>query len=201
VNFLSNQYFENNNNLKKETREILFYYRGNKILLTTNTGIFSKSYVDFGTQQLLKNINLTQGTTSVLDVGCGYGVIGITIAKTYEFSKVDMIDINSRAVEITKENIIKNNVNNASCFISNIYENIVSQYDLIVSNPPIRAGKQVVHSILADAYQHLNIGGSIIVVIQKKQGAPSTMKKLKEVFGNVTVVDREKGYYILKSIK
>jgi len=198
---LSNQYFENNNNLKKETREILFYYRGNKILLTTNTGIFSKSYVDFGTQQLLKNINLTQGTTSVLDVGCGYGVIGITIAKTYEFSKVDMIDINSRAVEITKENIIKNNVNNASCFISNIYENIVSQYDLIVSNPPIRAGKQVVHSILADAYQHLNIGGSIIVVIQKKQGAPSTMKKLKEVFGNVTVVDREKGYYILKSIK
>lgn len=201
MNFLSNQYFENNNNLKKETREILFYYRGNKILLTTNTGIFSKSYVDFGTQQLLKNINLTQGTTSVLDVGCGYGVIGITIAKTYEFSKVDMIDINSRAVEITKENIIKNNVNNASCFISNIYENIVSQYDLIVSNPPIRAGKQVVHSILADAYQHLNIGGSIIVVIQKKQGAPSTMKKLKEVFGNVTVVDREKGYYILKSIK
>ena len=81
------------------------------------------------------------------------------------------------------------------------YENVVGTFDVIVSNPPIRAGKKVVFEILEKAFDFLNENGELIVVIQKKQGAPSAQKKMNEVFGNCEIIKRDKGYFILKSIR
>ena len=84
---------------------------------------------------------------------------------------------------------------------SDVYENVHDTYDLVISNPPIRAGKKVVSAIISGSYDHLNKGGRLVIVIQKKQGAPSAKKLMEDIFGNATVINREKGYYILQSYK
>ena len=123
------------------------------------------------------------------------------IAKANPTCEVELIDINEKAVNLAMENKIKNLVKNATIYVSNLYENVKNTFDVIVSNPPIRAGKVVVHAVVIDAYNYLNSSGEIYLVIQKKQGAASLEKKLLEVFGNVEVVNKKNGYFILKSIK
>ncbi len=114
---------------------------------------------------------------------------------------VEMVDVNNRALELAKKNAVNNDVNNVNIHESSCYENVNGQFASIISNPPIRAGKEVVHTILADAHNLLVPGGELWIVIQKKQGAPSAMKKMEEVFGNCEVIERTKGYYILMSKK
>ena len=114
---------------------------------------------------------------------------------------VSMVDVNLRAIGLCELAIKENNVSNAKVFESNIYENITESDDLIVSNPPIRAGKSVVHGIILGAYEHLNDGGSMWCVIQKKQGAASAVKALQEVFKVVEIVEKDKGYEIIKATK
>ena len=115
---------------------------------------------------------------------------------------VEMIDVNQRAIDLAKRNAGRNQIENVAIHESNIYETVnETAYAAILSNPPIRAGKKVVHTILSDAYPLLTEGGTLTVVIQKKQGAPSAEKKMKEVFGNCTILTKDKGYYILQSIK
>ena len=139
--------------------------------------------------------------SSVLDVGCGYGTIGLAIAKGYPDLKVDMVDVNERAVSLTKNNIVYNNLRNVNAFVSDLYSKVTSTYDCIISNPPIRAGKKVVFGVVEEGYRYLNENGVIYVVIQKKQGAPSLFNKMNEVYGNAEIINKEKGYYIIKSVK
>lgn len=163
---------------------------------------FQKNTVDFGTRVLLETIdaNLDLDNKKILDMGCGYGPIGLSIAKAYPNSQIDMVDVNELALELAKKNAANNNINNVEIFKSSQYEDInETDYDLIITNPPIRAGKDVVHGILAGSKQHLNSGGSIVAVIQKKQGAPSAIKKLNEVFENCQTLNKKKGYFILQS--
>ena len=115
--------------------------------------------------------------------------------------KATLVDVNSRALDLAKKNADKNNIEVNGIFLSNIYDNVEGKFDAIISNPPIRAGKEVVHTILSDAYEHLNDDGHLTIVIQKKQGAPSAQKKMNAVFGNCEVVAKDKGYYILRSYK
>lgn len=139
---------------------------------------------------------------SILDVGCGYGPIGLSIAASYPEVTVEMTDINSRAVELAKENANTNGISNVVIYESDRFDRINSeQFAAILTNPPIRAGKKVVQEIFEHSYERLNSGGELWVVIQKKQGAPSAMEKLDELFGNVETVQKKKGYYILKSKK
>ena len=138
---------------------------------------------------------------TVLDVGCGYGTIGVTIAKIFPSINVTMVDVNKRAINLCELAIKENNLTNAAVLESNIYENITSTYDLIITNPPIRAGKQVVHGIILGSYDYLNDGGALWCVIQKKQGSPSAIKVLKETFKTVEVVQNDKGYQIIKAVK
>ncbi len=112
-----------------------------------------------------------------------------------------MVDVNERALELAKENAANNNVENIRIFQSNVYEKVDGQYAAILSNPPIRAGKHIVHEILGKAFDHLVPGGELWIVIQKKQGAPSALKKLEETFAEVEIVEKKKGYYIIKSKK
>lgn len=197
---MSNQYFENNPNIKSVPFYLDFYFYKHKLTFKSDNGVFSKHNVDFGTNLLLKNVTLNN-TDRLLDMGCGIGIMGISLAKMYPDIKVDMVDVNLRAIELVRENIISNGVGNAKVFESNTYSNITDEYNVIVTNPPIRAGKSVVHDIVLNGKNHLSNGGKIYVVIQKKQGAESCLKAMKEVYSSVDVIDKDKGYFIIKAIK
>ena len=132
-------------------------------------------------------------------MGCGYGTFGVSLKSVYPFLQVEMVDVNERAINLAKKNLQKNNLD-AKVYMSSVYDNVFGKYDLIVTNPPIRAGKEIVTKILVEAKEHLNYKGEIWVVIQKKQGAPSAKKNLEAVFGNVTIEKKDKGYYVLKAV-
>lgn len=179
-----------------------FELKGKQFQFVTDSGVFSRETVDFGSRVLIDSFdetNLPEG--SLLDVGCGYGPIGLALA--YSTGRpVEMIDVNQRAVLLAQGNAERNGITNVDIHQSNIYEELHQvSYSGIVTNPPIRAGKAVVHEILTASFDYLLAGGSLTAVIQKKQGAPSAKKKLEEVFGNCEVVTKEKGYYILRSVK
>ena len=194
-------YYVNDNNLKSDKHLVTYTYKGNVLKYNADNGVFSKDRVDFGTNVLLNALPDIEGYSRVLDVGCGYGIIGIAIAKSNPNIDVEMVDVNERAINLTKENININKASNAKAYLSNLYENVSGTFDYIISNPPIRAGKEIVHGVAKNGYEHLNKGGKIYLVIQKKQGAPSLEKCLNEVFGNAQVVDKKNGYFILMSEK
>lgn len=165
--------------------------------------VFSKNNVDYGTYVLLKTIlNCVDVNGEVLDIGCGYGPIGIVIDKFFKDVKITMIDINQTAVELTKQNIIKNRCKNMRCVkVSNAYENVDGKFDFIISNPPIKAGKTVLLEILIGAFDRLNSDGKLIFVIKKKFGEDSVKKQLEKLFSSVEVLKRDSGYYVLMATK
>ncbi|WP_161878092.1 class I SAM-dependent methyltransferase [Alkalibacterium sp. MB6] len=169
----------------------------------TDSGVFSKGSVDYGSRLLIETVDLTDFPSGdLLDVGCGYGPMGMALAAKDESRVVDMVDVNLRALELAKQNVKINRVKNCRIYQSNIYESVEkTDFVGIFSNPPIRAGKEVVHEILEKACNHLIIGGRLTIVIQKKQGAPSAKKKMEAVFGNAERLVQDKGYWILESIK
>lgn len=190
-------YFTNNENLKSEFRKINYSYKDSSFTFTSDLGVFSKNKVDYGSKVLVETIlNMNFTNKRILDVGCGYGFIGIVFSKITN-SYVDMIDINKRAVHLSLMNIENNKVN-ASAFISDAYENIKETYDYIVTNPPIRAGKQKVLEVLLNAKEHLNKNGILYYVIRKDQGAISISEKLKGIY-NVELLKKDKGFYIYKA--
>lgn len=194
------QYFENDPNLKSIIKEIDYTYKKENIKYNVDLGVFSKDRIDFGTNTLLQALPELANKT-ILDVGCGYGAIGLALAKVYKDSSVTMIDVNLRAIELVKQNIIKNRIKNATVFESNCYENVLGKFDIIISNPPIRAGKKIVHEICLSAIRFLNDEGKIYVVIQKKQGAESLLKAMKEVYKEVNIIDKKNGYFIFEGVK
>lgn len=179
-----------------------YQLRGNSFQFKTDRGVFSKNEVDFGSKLLIHAFELPSMKGPILDVGCGYGPIGLAIARSFPDIQVHMIDINERAVQLAKENAAQNHIDNIKIFESDGFTNVTEfNYAAIVTNPPIRAGKKVVFEIIEESYKHLKPGGQFWAVIQKKQGAPSAKKKIEEVFGEAEIVKKEKGYYILKAKK
>jgi 16S rRNA (guanine1207-N2)-methyltransferase len=162
--------------------------------------VFSRQYLDFGSQNLIQSFVLKQGASKVLDLGCGYGPIGILLKGTYPQLDLTLVDVNERAVELAKENATSNQIL-VNATISNGYQNIKDTFDVVLLNPPIRAGKETIYRLYDETYDHLNQGGEFWLVIQKKQGAESTIKKLVSLFGNCEVITKNKGYFILKSKK
>ncbi len=137
----------------------------------------------------------------ILDLGCGYGPIGITLAHVYEDRHIVMADVNERALNLAAQNAQLNNVHNVSTVQSDRFSGLTGRsFAAVVTNPPIRAGKKVVHTMFEESKDMLVAAGELWVVIQKKQGAPSAKDKLLDIFGNVDVVARDKGYYILKAV-
>jgi 16S rRNA (guanine1207-N2)-methyltransferase len=196
---LSKQYFENNDLLASNEQIITYYYKQFIIELFSDAGVFSVKQVDFGTNLLIKNVILPENCTKILDVGCGYGPIGITLAKANPKVYVHMIDVNLRAIDLAKRNAEHNNLKNAEIWESDLYTTVEGKYDLIISNPPIRAGKKVVHGVFEGAINYLKPYGELWIVIQKKQGAPSAYSKLTSVFDHVEIIAKEKGYWIIKA--
>ncbi|SDO59700.1 16S rRNA (guanine1207-N2)-methyltransferase [Streptococcus equinus] len=191
-------YYAENPDSAHDIHELKVTLLGESFTFLTDSGVFSKKMVDYGSQVLLNTLDFEKGKT-LLDLGCGYGPLGISLAKV-QGVKPTMVDINNRAIDLAKQNAQKNGIC-ADIFQSNIYEKVNGTFDYIISNPPIRAGKQVVHTIISESINYLNAGGNLTIVIQKKQGAPSAKAKMEEVFGNVEILKRDKGYYILRSEK
>ena len=194
---MSKMYYAENPDAAHDIHELRVDLLGEKMTFLTDAGVFSKKMIDFGSQLLLKCLEVNQGET-VLDVGCGYGPLGLSLAKAYGV-QVTMVDINNRALDLARQNAERNKVE-ATIFQSNIYEQVKGHFDHVISNPPIRAGKQVVHEIIEKSKDFLEAGGDLTIVIQKKQGAPSAKSKMEEVFGNCEIVKKDKGYYILRSV-
>ncbi|MFS0724485.1 class I SAM-dependent methyltransferase [Paenibacillus sp. 1P07SE] len=173
--------------------------RGMRFRFMTDSGVFSKGGVDFGSRLLIETMELAEDAR-VLDVGCGYGPIGLVAAKLAASGKVTMIDINERAVELAKENARLNGIANCEIVQSDLFEAVSGgRYDVILTNPPIRAGKETVHRIYEEGAALLVPGGAMWVVIQKKQGAPSTQAKLEQLFSTVEEAAKDKGYRIFKA--
>lgn len=194
-------YFENDDSLKSEKRIIKYNLNSYSFELTSDLGVFSKNELDPGSKLLIQNAIKDQIKGSLLDMGCGYGPIGITLSKICPIDRVDFVDVNKRALNLTSENAKKYCVNNFNVFESNGFENVKDEYDYILINPPIRAGKEVIFKMFEDSINHLKKGGVLLIVIRKDQGAPSAKNKLESIFGNCETIDREKGYHILKSVK
>ncbi|MCO4484169.1 16S RNA methylase RsmC [Streptococcus infantarius subsp. infantarius] len=191
-------YYAENPDSAHDIHELKVTLLGQSFTFLTDSGVFSKKMVDYGSQVLLNTLDFEKGKT-LLDLGCGYGPLGISLAKV-QGVKPTMVDVNNRAIDLAKQNAQKNGVE-ADIFQSDIYEKVNGTFDYIISNPPIRAGKQVVHTIISESINYLKVGGNLTIVIQKKQGAPSAKAKMEVVFGNVEILKRDKGYYILRSEK
>lgn len=198
---MSGHYYSKQPDVVSNRQQHTWELRGFKLTFMTDAGVFSKTGVDYGSQVLINAMEIAPDAT-VLDVGCGYGPIGITAAKLAPQGRVTMIDINERAVELSKLNAAQNAVHNVVVLQSDLYEAVKNDsFDCIISNPPIRAGKAVVHQIFEEGYRLLNDGGSMWIVIQKKQGAPSAQAKLESLFADVVEVTKDKGYRIFKATK
>ncbi len=176
--------------------------RGVSLALRSDAGVFSKNRLDTGSELLIEALPLRPELRTVLDLGCGYGPIGLTVAKLLPEATVYLSDINERAVELATYNAKMNNLTNVVFKAGEGFVPFPDQhFDLVATNPPIRAGKQVVYAMVDQAAEHLNPGGQYVAVILTRQGAKSLEKKLVEVFGNVRELEKGSGYRVIASTK
>lgn len=187
-------YFENDENLKSNIQKNDVIIHNQKFTFYTDYGVFSKKGLDFGTRTLLESLEIENIKGKVLDFGCGYGPIGIYVAQNSD-AEVHMIDINRRSLELARKNASTNHVN-VQIYESNLYQNVEEIFDFIISNPPIRVGKQILYQILEDAKYHLKQNGQLWIVVHKDQGAKSTMEFLSQ-FYSVELKTKNKGFYII----
>lgn len=195
-------YYENDPDLAHDEHEFSFTLAGHPLRFTADNGVFSKHTVDFGSRVLIETVvEQTLPAGPILDVGCGYGPIGLALAKQYPGRQVVMSDVNERALGLAKRNAGANQIENVTILESSVYDAIDGQFGVIVTNPPIRAGKAIVSAILEGALAHLLPGGQLYAVLQKKQGAPSALKLMQATFGQAEKVKMAHGYYILRATK
>ncbi|EIJ80028.1 ribosomal RNA methyltransferase [Bacillus methanolicus PB1] len=199
---MSDHYYSRTQNVVSDPVYWDYKLRNNIFRFKTDNGVFSKREIDFGSRLLIETFALPDVEGNVLDVGCGYGPIGLSIAKSFETISVHMVDVNDRALALAKENALLNKIDNVLIYESDRLTG-VKEHDFasIVTNPPIRAGKKIVHDIFEQSVSHLKPGGELWVVIQKKQGAPSAIDKLNEIFDEVGIVEKKKGYFVIRAKK
>lgn len=187
-------YFTNDSKLKSNENVVDVIIKKDKYSFITDNGVFSKKGLDFGTRTLLEALDIDNMKGRVLDFGCGYGPIGIFIKKNTNCD-VDMIDINERSINLARKNAKLNDVQ-VNIFVSDMYQNIDKKYDYIVTNPPIRIGKESLYKILFDAKKYLNPNGELWLVINKDQGAKSLFQDLQKSY-DVKIVEKNKGFFII----
>ena len=187
-------YFENDENLKSNITSFSINIENNNFSFSTDNGVFSKGELDFGTMLLVSNALKLNIKGNILDLGCGYGPIGIVLKKLRDVN-VTMVDVNRRAIHLTKMNAKKNNVS-VNVLESDGFLNINEKFDFIISNPPIRIGKKNLYNMLIDGKNYLNKDGEMLIVVRKEQGALSLIKDMS-VYYNVKTIDKAKGFLII----
>ena len=189
------QYFDNDKNIKSDRKLIKFNFDNKVFSIYSDNGVFSKDRFDYGTRVLLNSVDIDKLSGNVLDLGCGLGVVGIILGTFNKGINIDMVDINERAIDLAKNNLVLNNVK-ANVFVSDIYSNIDNKYDFIITNPPIRAGKNVIRVFLLGSYDYLKDDGILYFVMRKDHGVKSMIKELSVKF-NTSIVNKDKGFYVV----
>ena len=179
-----------------DERRVALRALGNELIFITDAGVFSRDGLDRGTEVLLEALPELSGR--VLDLGCGWGAVGVALGKRWPGLEIVMTDINSRAVRLAERNLTENGVK-ATVLQCDGFAAVERKFDTIVTNPPIRAGKAVIYGLFAQARDHLKPDGALYVVIRKQQGAPSALKYLKEIYGRAETVDRGSGFHVLRA--
>ena len=193
---MSDHYFSANPNSEHRFAEATYTYREKELRFTTDAGVFSRGEVDFGTDVLLRALP-EEMSGRVLDLGCGWGAVGVCVGKAYPDCEIVMSDVNQRALELAQKNAKANGVA-ARAFLSDGLENVPGTFDYIITNPPIRAGKQVIYRLFSDSAKRLNEGGQLYIVIRKQQGAESALKYLKTVYESVDTVEKSGGFWVIR---
>lgn len=197
---MSDHYYSKQPQSKEKTFHITSSLKGETFTFQTGAGVFSKREVDFGSKLLIESFQMPELAGDVLDLGCGYGPIGISVAYFYRHRHVFLADVNERAIGLAKYNATMNNVENITILQSDGMAELKERtFAAVITNPPIRAGKQVIQRFYTESKKCLLPGGELWVVIQKKQGAPSTITFLKTLFEHVDIVNKKKGYYIIRA--
>jgi 16S rRNA (guanine1207-N2)-methyltransferase len=194
-------YFEYDPNMVSNRHDVRFEILGKKFNLISDNGVFSKSELDDGTRTLIETSYNHGLYGDVLDLGCGIGTVGLVLKSLLTDLQVTMVDIQHNAVELAKENIKRLKLEGIEAYESNVVESVTTSFDYVLTNPPIRAGKATVHEFFNGAYKVLKNDGVLLVVIRKSHGAPSAKVYLEDLFGNCEILKRNKGFYILKSVK
>ncbi len=185
---------------QSESKPVLceYSYRGIPLSFQTDAGVFSKGEVDAGTRLLLDALP-EEMAGDILDLGCGWGVIGIAVKRKWPETRVMMADVNIRALELSRENAKRNRAG-VSCVESDGMAALAGKtFDAVITNPPIRAGKQVIYRMFADAAKSLKPGGALYLVIRKQQGAESAMKYLQTIYGSVEKISKSGGFWVIRA--
>ena len=193
---MPDHYYTETPNSAHDERRIALRALGNDLTFVTDAGVFSRDGLDRGTEVLLEALPPLEGR--VLDLGCGWGAVGVALGKRYPALDIVMTDINSRAVELARRNLAENGVT-AAVLQGDGFDAVEGRFDAIVTNPPIRAGKAVIYGLFARAREYLEPDGALYVVIRKQQGAPSALKYLKEIYSQAETVDRASGFHVLRA--
>ncbi len=198
-----NHYFTAEPSTGHQEKTIQFRQMGIDFTFVTDQSVFSRQRLDYGSACLLEAVERDDQpkTGRLLDLGCGYGALGIILKRLHPALAVVMCDINKRAVALTRRNADINQTRFVDVVESDGMRQVEGTFDLIVTNPPIRAGKETVHRFFQEASERLNPAGSLFAVIRKQQGAPSALKRLQELFGEVSIVSRSAGYWVIKCVK
>lgn len=194
---MNDQYYTADPSSESRPVPCAFPYRGHGLSFMTDAGVFSKGELDAGSRLLLDALPPLQG--DVLDIGCGWGAIGIAVAKANKQSRVTMLDVNRRALGLCQANCLRNGVTAEILESDGMAAVLGRKFDAIITNPPIRAGKQVIYKMFAEAAASLNTEGALYLVIRKQQGAESCVKYLKTLFEAVVKLDKSAGFWVLKA--
>ncbi|MBQ8653844.1 MAG: methyltransferase [Clostridia bacterium] len=194
---MAEQYYTQDPTCESRPVPCEYDYRGQRIRCMTDAGVFSKGELDQGTRLLIDALPELKG--AVLDLGCGWGAIGVALGKANPEAQITMADVNRRALELARSNAQHNGVK-AECVESDGMSALMNRrFRTAVTNPPIRAGKQVIYQMFADIAGTLEDEGELYLVIRKQQGAESCMKYLKTLYGDVEKVDKSAGFWVLKA--
>lgn len=194
---MNDQYYTADPSSQSRPVACAFPYRGYGLSFMTDAGVFSKGELDQGTRLLLDALPALKG--DVLDLGCGWGAIGVSLAKANPDCHVVMADVNHRALSLSRDNLTRNGVQAEVIESDGMAALMDRRFDAVVTNPPIRAGKQVIYKMFADGASCLKPGGALYLVIRKQQGAESCMKYLKTLFAQVEKISKSSGFWVLKA--
>ena len=192
-------YYTNTPTSEHEERSFRAVFAGKVLAFDTDAGVFSKQHVDPGSELLCKSLP-EDFSGDVLDMGCGWGAMTVMTLARFPKVRVTMADVNERALGLAVSNVEKNHMT-ATAVLSDGFEKIEGEFDAVITNPPIRAGKAVIYRMFEDAKAHLRENGALYLVIRKQQGAPSALKFLGELYGKAEVIERDGGYWIIECVK
>lgn len=196
---MSEHYFTPEPSAPSRPRKILLKALGFTLYMHTDAGVFSADGIDPGSRLLIEALPELSGR--VVDLGCGWGAMGVPLALKNPGAEFILTDVNHRAVELARRNILENGARNARAVAGDGLAHLPGPFDAVVLNPPIRAGKQVIYGLFEQAHARLAPGGVLYLVIRKQQGAPSALKFLQTLFASAQVIDRGKGYWVLMATK